>query len=45
MASNASSTPTPNGTLNSAIPEGPLPGKWTQYKAKAKLINPANKRK
>jgi len=45
MASKASSTPTPNGTLNSAIPEGPLPEKWTQYKAKAKLINPANKRK
>ncbi len=45
MASNASSTPAPNGTLNSAIPDGPLPEKWTQYKAKAKLINPANKRK
>jgi succinate dehydrogenase / fumarate reductase flavoprotein subunit len=45
MASFASSTPAPNGTLNSAIPEGPLPEKWTRYKAKAKLINPANKRK
>jgi succinate dehydrogenase / fumarate reductase, flavoprotein subunit len=45
MASKASSTPAPNGTLNSAIPEGPLPEKWTKYKAKAKLINPANKRK
>ncbi|MBL9158921.1 MAG: fumarate reductase/succinate dehydrogenase flavoprotein subunit [Verrucomicrobiales bacterium] len=45
MASTASSTPSPNGTLNSAIPDGPLPEKWTRYKAKAKLINPANKRK
>jgi succinate dehydrogenase / fumarate reductase flavoprotein subunit len=45
MASHASSTPAPNGTLNSAIPDGPLPEKWTQYKAHAKLINPANKRK
>lgn len=45
MASTASSTSSPNGTLNSAIPDGPLPEKWTRYKAKAKLINPANKRK
>ncbi|MDA7921081.1 fumarate reductase/succinate dehydrogenase flavoprotein subunit [Verrucomicrobiales bacterium] len=34
-----------NGTLNPAIPEGPLADKWTNYKNKSKLINPANKRK
>ncbi len=34
-----------NGSLNPAIPEGPLAEKWTNYKNKAKLINPANKRK
>ncbi len=45
MASNATSKPSQNGSLNSAVPEGPLPEKWTRYKAKAKLINPANKRK
>lgn len=43
--SKASSSSSPNGTLNSAIPDGPLPEKWTRYKATAKLINPANKRK
>ncbi|MEM7697834.1 MAG: succinate dehydrogenase (quinone) flavoprotein subunit, partial [Verrucomicrobiota bacterium] len=32
-------------TLDSAIPEGPLSDKWTDYKSNAKLINPANKRK
>ncbi len=32
-------------TLNSKIPEGPLEEKWTQYKANAKLVNPANKKK
>ena len=31
--------------LNSKIPEGPLKDKWTNYKAKQKLVNPANKRK
>ncbi len=31
--------------LNSKIPEGPLPEKWTNYKAHQKLVNPANKRK
>ena len=45
MASEGSSTTASNGALNSAIPPGPLPEKWTSYKAKAKLINPANKRK
>ncbi|MBU6178602.1 MAG: FAD-binding protein, partial [Verrucomicrobia bacterium] len=45
MASQASSSPSNPGTLNSAVPDGPLPEKWTRYKAKAKLINPANKRK
>jgi len=45
MAKKASSTPAPNGTLNSAVPDGPLPEKWTRYKSHAKLINPANKRK
>jgi len=34
-----------NGSLDSAIPPGPLPDKWTSYKSKAKLINPSNKRK
>lgn len=45
MASEDSSNIASNGTLNSAVPPGPLPDKWTKYKAKAKLINPANKRK
>ena len=45
MASKGSKPVESNGSLNSAIPEGPLPDKWTSYKAKAKLINPANKRK
>lgn len=45
MASEGSSNTASNGTLNSAVPPGPLPEKWTKYKAKAKLINPANKRK
>ncbi len=31
--------------LNSKIPSGPLPEKWTHYKEHAKLVNPANKRK
>src|SRR6056300_1480096 len=34
-----------NGTLDAAIPEGELSEKWTKYKSKANLINPANKRK
>jgi len=34
-----------NGSLNSAIPEGPMAGKWTKHKNESKLINPANKRK
>ncbi len=34
-----------NGTLDGNVPEGPLSDKWTNYKANAKLINPANKRK
>jgi len=33
------------GKLNSKIPEGPLANKWTKYKATAKLVNPANKKK
>ncbi len=32
-------------TLDSKIPEGPLVNKWSNYKAKQKLVNPANKRK
>jgi len=32
-------------TLNSKIPEGPLPQKWSDYRAKCRLVNPANKRK
>lgn len=31
--------------LTSKIPEGPLAEKWTNYKASAKLVNPANKKK
>lgn len=31
--------------LDSKIPEGPLSEKWTNYKAKQDLVNPANKRK
>ena len=32
-------------TLDSKIPEGPLEEKWTRYKANAKLVSPANKKK
>ena len=32
-------------TLNSKIPEGPLEEKWTKYKADARRVNPANKKK
>ncbi len=31
-------------TLNSRIPEGPIKDKWTLYKDKIDLVNPANKR-
>lgn len=31
--------------LNSKIPSGPVQNKWTAYKTKMKLVNPANKRK
>jgi succinate dehydrogenase / fumarate reductase flavoprotein subunit len=31
--------------LNSKIPFGPLPNKWSKYKQEVKLVNPANKRK
>ncbi|MCR5425003.1 MAG: fumarate reductase/succinate dehydrogenase flavoprotein subunit [Bacteroidales bacterium] len=31
--------------MDSKIPSGPLPEKWTNYKASQKLVNPANKRK
>jgi succinate dehydrogenase / fumarate reductase flavoprotein subunit len=30
--------------LDSKIPEGPLADKWTNYKNKINLVNPANKR-
>lgn len=30
--------------LNSKVPEGPLADKWTNYKNKINLVNPANKR-
>jgi succinate dehydrogenase / fumarate reductase flavoprotein subunit len=33
------------GKLISKIPDGPLAGKWTKYKASCKLVNPANKKK
>jgi len=31
--------------LNSKIPEGPLEKKWGNYKKKARLVNPANRKK
>jgi len=31
-------------TLNSKIPQGPIKDKWTTYKDKINLVNPANKR-
>lgn len=31
--------------LNAKIPDGPLADKWTNHKAKLRLINPANRRK
>ncbi|MBK6344500.1 MAG: fumarate reductase/succinate dehydrogenase flavoprotein subunit [Bacteroidales bacterium] len=31
--------------INSKIPKGPLPQKWTEYKAHTNLVNPANKRR
>ncbi|MDX5586565.1 MAG: FAD-binding protein, partial [Aureibaculum sp.] len=31
-------------TLNSKIPKGPIKDKWTTYKDKIDLVNPANKR-
>lgn len=31
--------------IDSKIPEGPLAEKWSHYKAKAKLVNPANRKK
>jgi succinate dehydrogenase / fumarate reductase flavoprotein subunit len=31
-------------TLDSKVPEGPLADKWTKYKDKINLVNPANKR-
>jgi succinate dehydrogenase flavoprotein subunit len=34
-----------NMKLDSKVPAGPLAEKWTDYKFKIKLVNPANKRK
>ncbi len=31
--------------LDSKIPEGPIENKWSNYKSKQNLVNPANKRK
>jgi len=31
--------------INSKIPKGPLPQKWTDYKAHINLVNPSNKRR
>lgn len=31
--------------LNAKIPQGPIESKWTKYKADAKLVSPANRRK
>ena len=30
--------------LDSKVPQGPLKDKWTEYKNKINLVNPANKR-
>ena len=30
--------------LDSKVPEGPIKDKWTNYKNKIDLVNPANKR-
>ncbi len=30
--------------LNSKVPKGPIKDKWTTYKDKIDLVNPANKR-
>ncbi len=32
------------GTLDSKVPKGPIKDKWTTYKDKINLVNPANKR-
>lgn len=32
-------------TLDSKIPSGPVPSKWSRYRQDMKLVNPANKRK
>jgi succinate dehydrogenase / fumarate reductase flavoprotein subunit len=32
-------------SLNSKIPAGPISQKWTNHKAKIKVVSPANKRK
>jgi len=32
-------------TLDAKIPDGPLAEKWTRYKNKSRLVNPANKKK
>lgn len=34
-----------NIKLDSKVPQGPLAEKWSNYKGKQKLVNPANKRK
>jgi succinate dehydrogenase / fumarate reductase, flavoprotein subunit len=31
--------------LDAKIPEGPLAEKWDKYKASARLVNPANRKK
>jgi len=31
-------------TLDSKVPKGPIKDKWTTYKDKINLVNPANKR-
>ena len=31
--------------LDAKIPKGPLANKWSEYKASAKLVNPANRKK
>ncbi|MGB2756809.1 MAG: fumarate reductase/succinate dehydrogenase flavoprotein subunit [Acidimicrobiia bacterium] len=36
---------TRTGTLNSAMPDGPMADKWTNHKFNVKLVNPSNRRK
>lgn len=43
--SNATANVKEGDELKGILPEGPLAQKWDSYKAKAKVVNPSNKRK